>query len=101
MEISSIGTGGLSASPPARQGGGDDARLRSLEQRLQQLSAEREKAVQRGDRKAKEKLERQIRALEKQIQQLRQRQERRADAPARRPGADPPPAEGRYIDVYA
>ena len=54
------------------QNSGADAKITSLEQKLQKLTTERQRAVQHKDEEQKKKIEKQIQEIKQQIQQLRQ-----------------------------
>lgn len=77
MDIPAISSGGPSTNPQPNQSAGADAKIKSLEQQLQKLNAERQKAIRRKDGKQKEKIEKQIQEIEKQLQQLRQQEKKR------------------------
>ncbi|MDE7260798.1 MAG: hypothetical protein K2N78_01860 [Oscillospiraceae bacterium] len=96
MDIPAIGT--LPAASGFERRPGADARLHSLEQKLRQLTMEREKAVQSRDDAKREKLERQIQAVQRQIEQLRSQNQKQDPAQSAPPNPD---GGGKYIDVYA
>ena len=106
MNIPAISSGYPSTNTRPNQSAGADAKIKSLEQKLQKLNVERQKAVQRKDEEQKEKIEKKIQEIEKQIQQLRQQEENRTqeagnDEPAVKRAFQNSPDTGKYIDVYA
>lgn len=101
MDILAISSGYPSTNTrPA----GADAKIKSLEQQLQKLNVERQKAVQRGDEEQKKKIEKQIQEIEKQIQRLRQKEHTKKtgndESNVKKASQNSPDSE-KYIDVYA
>ena len=77
MDIPAVSSGYPSTNTRPNQSAGADAKIKSLEQQLQKLNVERQKAVRRGDEEQKKKIEKQIQEIEKQIQRLRQQEKER------------------------
>ncbi len=106
MDVPAINSGYPPTNTRPNQSAGADAKIKSLEQQLQRLNVERQKAVQRKDEEQKKKTEKQIQEIEKQIQRLRQSEKERAketgndESNARKISQNSPDA-GEYIDVYA
>lgn len=106
MDILAISSGYPSTNTRPNQSAGADAKIKSLEQQLQKLNVERQKAVQRGDEEQKKKIEKQIQEIEKQIQQLRQKEKERTketgnDESNVKKASQNSPGSEKYIDVYA
>ena len=106
MNIPAISSGYPSTNSRPNQSAGTDAKIKSLEQQLQKLNIERQKAVQRKDEEEKKKIEKQIQEIEKQIQQLRQQEKKRTqetgnDEPNLKTAFQNSPDTRKYIDVYA
>ena len=107
MDIPAISSGYPSTNTRPNQSAGADAKIKSLEQQLQKLNIERQKAVQRKDEEQKKKIEKQIQEIEKQIQQLRQQEKKRTqetgndEQPNVKKALQNSPDTGKYIDVYA
>ena len=106
MDIPAVSSGYPSTNTRPNQSAGADAKIKSLEQQLQKLNVERQKAVQRKDEEQKEKIEKKIQEIEKQIQQLRQQEENRTqeagnDETNAKKAFQNSPDTGKYIDVYA
>ena len=106
MNIPAVGSSNLYSSPKLNQGTGDDAKIRSLEQKLQKLNAEHQKAVQRKDEEQKNKIEKQIQEIQKQIQQLLQQEKEREQGDVSDKSEVPQKPSnsldaGKYVDVYA
>ena len=83
-----------------------DIKIRALEQKLQGLETEKQKAAQRGDAEQEEKLERQIQEIEKQIQRLRKQENKEfpkvvSDASKLQEAAEKLLHSERCIDAYA
>jgi chromosome segregation ATPase len=106
LNIPAISSGYPSTDTRPNQSFGVDAKIKSLEQKLQKLNTARQKAIQRKDEEEKKKIEKQIQEIENQIQQLRQQEKERT----KEPGNDESNAKeasqnstdiGKYIDVYA
>ena len=96
MNISSVSQNYSPGQPTSGQNAGADAKIRSLEQELQKLESEKQKAVRNKDDEKKEK-------LEKQIQLKRQENKKSQKA---EPDAPPQEGEklsdaGRHIDALA
>ncbi len=72
MAISFVSAGSPSIAPTPQSNAGVDAKIRSLEQKLQQLNREREQAAQHGDVKEKGKIKQEIQKIEEQIARLKQ-----------------------------
>lgn len=106
MDILAISSGYPSTNTRPNQSAGADAKIKSLEQQLQKLNGERQKAVQRGDEEQKKKIEKQIQEIEKQIQWLRQKEKERTketgndESNVKKASQNSPDSE-KYIDVYA
>lgn len=103
MDIPAISSGSPSANTRPNQSAGADAKIKSLEQRLQKLNAERQKAVLRKDEEQKKKIGKQIQEIEEQIRQLRQREKKRTQETGNNDGKrafQNSPDAGKYIDVY-
>lgn len=106
MNISSINSGSQPNHSGMHQSVGSNARIRSLEQKLQTLTMEKQKAVQSKDEERKKALEKQIQEIERQIQQLRHQEEDEkkqgeAGMPDSRKLAEQPLGVGKYADIYA
>ena len=84
MNISSVNPSIPSSVSGAQQGGNAEAKICALEQKLQTLNAEKQKAIRNKDEEKEKKLEKQIQEIEKQIQQLKQQEKakKKEDAPA-------------------
>ncbi len=99
MDIPAISSGGPSTNPQPNQSAGADAKIKSLEQQLQKLNAERQKAIRRKDGKQKEK-------IEKQIQELRQQEKKRTQGTGKDESNEKKAPQnssdtGKYMDAYA
>lgn len=88
-----------------QQNVGSNSRIRSLEQKLQTLIMEKQKAVQNKDEERRKVLEKQIQEIERQIQQLRHQEENRekqekSGMPDSQKLTECSSEVGKYIDVY-
>ncbi|MCI8940990.1 MAG: hypothetical protein HFH12_13555 [Dorea sp.] len=106
MNIPAISSGYPSTDTRPNQSFGIDAKIKSLEQRLQKLNTARQKAIQRKDEEQKKKIEKQIQEIENQIQQLRQQKKERTKETGNdefnvKEASHNSPDIGKYIDIYA
>lgn len=106
MSINGINSSYPPGGSSPNQNSGTDAKIRSLEQKLQKLNTEKGKAVQQKNEELKRKLEKQIQEIEKQIQQLRQQERGKAEEAApdssERQGTVKIPSDAeKYVDTYA
>jgi hypothetical protein len=95
----------ISGISPAASGGkaapsNVDGKIQALQQKLQQLTLERQKAVESGDKKKQEKLEKQIEEIKKQLQQLL-RQQRKAEKQenVEESPENPDKTQGGHVDL--
>jgi len=87
MGVNAVGFGVPSTDAVNLSGGGGDSRLKALEQKLQKLNQEKEKAVRNHDEEKVKKLEQQIENVKRQIEQLkRKKQKEDKEKKAEEPG---------------
>ena len=110
MSISPVNMSAPAVDLSAASGGGGNARIKALEQKLQKLNEDNEKAVQQKDTEKVKKLEEEIRKVEKQLEQLKKteknkQQEEKAKKEGQEqgnPGQVPEDLlNGKYVDRYA
>ena len=108
MNISGISPGisAAAVSPQNISGSGKSPRLAALEQKLQRLNSEKEKAVRNKDKEKERKLEQEIQAVRQQIQQLKQKEKKEQDKSQPENPASPNepfsvPGLGDNLDQYA
>lgn len=104
MNISGISQGQPAALQKPPEGSNRaDSEIRALEQKLQRLDSEKQKAVQSKDTERERELEKQIRELKKQIDRLRNRDNNRQEETGGadscvQPRVSVEPEKGKYID---
>ncbi len=80
-----MGLSGMSFGTPSVDmsnfSGGDDSRIKSLEQKLQRLNKEKRKAAENNDVEKEKKLEKQIEQVKKQIDQLKRKKQKEKKEP--------------------
>lgn len=91
-------------------GGGENPRIKALEQKLQKLNEEKKKAVEAKDQEKVRKLEEEILKIQKQIEQLKKKddkkqkeeEEKKTGQEQAGPGRMPEDLSmGKYVDRYA
>lgn len=75
MNITGTSAGYRPPGPnPASDSSKNDTKIRALEQRLQNLTLEKQKAVQNRDEEAEKRIEKQMQEIQRQIDRLRQQE---------------------------
>ncbi len=103
MNINGINPSALpnpaNANSPA---GGADSQIRALEQKLLQLTNEKEKAVEAKDEEKAKKIEKQIQGIKKQIAELKRQENKEDEKEKDRSSVQAEKAKesgmGRYLD---
>lgn len=90
----------------AGKGNGDESQIRSLEQKLKDLTDGKKKAHAARDEKKVRELEKQIRKVEEQIEKLKREQKKEGEEgqdpeEAGRYGRADAPGSGSDVDTYA
>lgn len=107
MNVNSINASPISARPsstsPDSSGGGKDAQIKNLEQKLIQLNREKDRAKEAGNPDKVRELTLKIRKLEQQLEKLRAEEARKKQKPARDSASSPdsrlPGSDtGNYVD---
>lgn len=97
MSISGISQG-QPLTPPlkAREGMEGSDQIKALEQKIQKLNTERQKAAQKNDKESEKRIEKQIQELKKRLEQL---QNQGKDEPSEISQEKPKdPSKGKYVD---
>lgn len=97
MSIAGISQSQPLAPPPkAREGMEGADQIKALEQKIQKLNTEKQKAAQKNDKESEKRIEKQIQELKKRLEQLRnQDQGKQAELPQEKPKDM---SRGKYID---
>ncbi len=103
MNINGINPSALPAPANANSpAGGVDPRIMALEQKLQQLTIEKEKAIEAKDEEKAKKIEEQIQEIKKQIAELKRKkskkQEKEENPSSVKAEKAKEPGFGRYLD---
>lgn len=102
MQIGNIAEGSPNISMPTNTD--IDSKIKALEQKIQQLNVDKQKAKQKKDVETERKIEKQIQQLQQRIEQLRRQSTKENEISNPANSADKnknKPSEPNQIDKYA